>query len=211
MKILSKILNWIFIILVICSAGVLVFVTMQTVQGKPVVIQHKSVMQIVTGSMFPTLKVGDCVIVEQVSSATLRTGDIIAYVSEANDIFGLTVMHRIKECLPDGNFIVQGDANPVPDALPVRPDQIQGKYIRKSAFFTWLTSFADLKKILLLFVMGLTSYTALYEVRTVMQVGREIKQESKEEYQERLIREAIEKEKQRLAEENYQPEKEDST
>lgn len=210
MKIFSKIINWILTFLVILAAGVLVFVTKQTVQGKPIMLNHKCIMQIVTGSMFPTLKIGDCVIVEQVSTESLQTGDIVAYISEADDISGLTVMHRIKERLPDGNFIMQGDANPVPDPLPVRPNQIQGKYIRKSAFFTWFTSFADLKKILLLLVMCLTSCTALYEVRTVMQVSKEIKQESKEEYKEKFIREAIEKEKQRLAEEHYQPEKEDS-
>ena len=206
----SEILNRILTVTVILAAGILIFVTMQTVQGKPVMFNHRCIMQIITGSMSPALKVGDCVVVMQVSPDSLAIGDIIAYVSEAQDISGLTVMHRIKERLPDGSFIVQGDANPVPDELPVRPDQIQGKFIRKSPFFSWLISFADFRKALLLLVMCITTGTAFYEARTVMQISREIRQESDQERRERLIREAVEKEKQRLAEENYQPEKEKS-
>ncbi|MBR7084681.1 MAG: signal peptidase I, partial [Oscillospiraceae bacterium] len=170
-----------------------------TVQGKPVIFSGYCVMQIITGSMEPALHVGDCVLVQQIASDSLQKYDIIAYVSEVQDISGLTVMHRITEVLPDGSFLVMGDANPVPDPLPVRPDQIQGKFIKKLPFFTWLTSFTDLRKVLLLLVMLVTSVTAFYEMRTVAAVTKEIHFESKEERRERLIREAIDREKQKLA------------
>jgi len=207
----SKILNIIMLVLLLLSAGILIFVTACIVQKKPVVFFGRCVMQIVTGSMEPFLHVDDCAVVQQINPAVLQPGDIIAYLSEDGQIAGLTVMHRIKECLPDGNFITQGDANPVPDALPVRPEQIQGKFIRKSRFFSWLTSFANLRKVLLLLIMCMTSVMAFYEARTVMQISRDVRTESKEAQEalkEKLIREAIEKEKLKLIQENYQSDKE---
>jgi len=198
---LSGILNTLLIFFTVTAAAFLMFVTACTVKRKPVVLFGKSVMQIVTGSMEPALHVDECVIVEQVSPEELSPGDIIAYISESDEIAGMMVMHRITECLPNGTFLTKGDANPIADALPVRPDQIHGRFLRKTPFFTWLTSFANLRKVLLLVVMCMTSCMALYEVRTIMQISRE----TAEERRERLIREAIDKEKQRLAEENFQP------
>lgn len=202
---LPKIINIATAGLLVLSVGILIFVTVCIVRKKPVIFFGKSVMQIVTGSMEPFLHVDDCVIVQQINPAELRKGDIIAYVSQDGMIAGLTVMHRIKECLPDGTFITQGDATPVPDEQPVYPEQIQGKFIRKSRFFSWLTSFADFRKSLLLLVMCMTSVMSFYEARTVMQIGKELHTHSDEAEKEKLIRDAVEKEKQRLRQEHYQP------
>jgi len=195
----QKFLNGFLTAFVLLLAFVLMFVTIRTVQGKPVMFQGFCIMQIMTGSMEPALHVGDCVLVQQVSIDSLQERDIIAYVSEVQDISGLSVMHRITEILPDGSFLVMGDANPIPDPLPVRPDQIQGKFIKKLPFFTWLTSFTDLRKILLLLVMLVTSATAFYEARTVTSLSKELFEESEQERKERLIREAIDREKLKLA------------
>ncbi len=205
---ISKVFNAVLTVILVIMTAVLVYVTMCVMQGKPVLFDGKCVLRVVTGSMQPTFYVGDCIIMEQIPPETLQVGDIIVYTSEAQDIAGMLVVHRVAECLPDGTFITRGDANPVPDALPVRPSQIWGRYVRKSQFFRWLTSFADLKKVVLLAVMIVTTITAFYEVRTITQLEKEIQEESAEERHERLIREAIEKEKQRLAQENYQPEQE---
>ncbi len=201
----SKLLNLLLTALLIVSTGILVFVTYCTVKGKPVMFGGKCILMIITGSMNPAIQVGDCVIIEQITPDSLQERDIIAYVSENQDIFGMTVLHRITQILPDGTFRTQGDANPIPDEMPVRPDQIRGKFVRKTRFFTWLTSFADLRKALLLLVMCVTSAMALYEVRTVMQIGKEIQSESEQDRRERILREAIEKEKQRLREQNTPP------
>ena len=200
---ISKLSNAVIIGLLVLSAGLLIFVTVCIVQRKPVTFFGNCIMQIVTGSMEPVLHVDECVLVRQINPDALQTGDIIAYISEDGAVSGLTVMHRIKERLPDGNFITQGDANPVPDSLPVRPEQIQGKFIRKSRFFSWLTSFADFRKSLLFLIMCMTSVMAFYEARTVMQIGKDVRTESNEARKEQLIREAIEKEKQRLIREHY--------
>ena len=196
---ISRFLNSLLIVLVVGLAVGLALITFRTVQGNPVMFSDYCIMQIITGSMQPALHVGDCVLVQKVPAESLQKSDIIAYISETQDIAGLTVMHRIVKVCPDGTFLVMGDANPIPDPLPVRPDQIQGKYIQKLPFFTWLGSFTDSRKLLLLLVMIVTSATAFYEVRTVASVIKEIHMESEEARRERLIREAIDREKEKLA------------
>ena len=188
------------------SAALLIYVTFCMVKHQPVSFFGKSILQIVTGSMEPTLRVGDCILVQECNTGSLQEGDIITYVSEDNMTRGLLVTHRIKECRQDGSFITRGDANPVEDQLVVRADQIRGKYIRKLHIFGFMTGYAGTKKLLLLAVMLGVLAMAVHEVRSLMRIGREMREESAEEEHERLMREAIEKEKARLAAEHYHPE-----
>ena len=203
---ISSVFNGILTVILVIMMAILIYVTVCIVKGNPVMFNGKCILRVLTGSMQPTFYAGDCIIMEEVSPETLQVGDIIVYVSEAEDIAGMLVTHRIIKQNADGTFITNGDANPVPDELPVKPSQILGKYVKKSPFFRWLTSFADLQKVVLLLVMIATTIMAFYEVRTIAKIENEIQEESAEERHERLMREAIEKEKERLARENYQPE-----
>ncbi|MBQ9696017.1 MAG: hypothetical protein IJV58_06290, partial [Oscillospiraceae bacterium] len=51
---------------------------------------------------------------------------------------------------------------------------------------------------------------AFYELRTVLRLGKEVQEETAQERQERLIREAIDKEKARLEAEGFVPPAEDA-
>jgi signal peptidase I len=168
------------------------------VRGKPVWFGKRCVMQVITGSMEPTLHVGECIVMEKISPDELREGDIIAYISEAEDIRGKMVTHRIYAVLDDGTFDMRGDANPVSDRLHVRKDQVVGRYLEKSGFFTWMMSFADLRKVGLLVIMLVVSAMAVYEVRTVVLLGKEARTEQIEDTREQLMREAIDREIARL-------------
>ena len=105
------------------------------------------------------------------------------------------------------------DANPVSDSLPVKSDQILGVFVRKSQFYLWIGSFADTNKIFLLFVMLPLTLVSVYELRTMIALGKKAREESavdpkqkaQEEY-ERKMRAAIDLEKRRLAAQNYRPE-----
>ncbi len=212
----SRIVNIIVTAIVVAALGFVIYVMALSSQGKAVKVFGRSVLQVVTGSMEPTLRVGDMIIVEETDPSELQVGDIISFYSEQSDIRGLLVTHRISQINPDGTFITKGDANPAEDE-PVSPESIVGKYTGKARFFIWVSSFADKKKLLLLLVMIPMSLIALYEVKSIVKIGREAAGEDEddgltpEQRREKLMREAVEAEKRRLEEIGYKPEDEVET
>jgi len=83
---------------------------------------------VISGSMRPSLEVGDVVIIAKVSADTIKPGDIIQF-QEAE---GVTTVHRVVEIREiEGNmvFITQGDANSEPDDNPVIPENVVGKAV----------------------------------------------------------------------------------
>lgn len=212
-KLYKRVIN--FIIAVLIGAAVIfsLYIAICTVIGRPVNVFGYTVLKVETGSMEPTLHVGDFIITQSCDPKTLSEGDIISYYTKQPDINGMLVTHRINEVCSDGTFITKGDANTIADSVPVDPDTILGVYVRKSEFYHWLGSFTDTNKLFLLLGMIPLSLISVYELYTLIKVGRKAKEESdeeaaekaKEDY-ERRMREAIEAEKKRLAEENYQTE-----
>lgn len=83
---------------------------------------------IATGSMEPSIQIGDAVILCQEDPADLQTGDIIRY--EKN---GKSVIHRIVDIRETKNgktgFITKGDSNTSPDTGIVLPEAVTGKVI----------------------------------------------------------------------------------
>ena len=91
---------------------------------------------IIGGSMRPTLDVGDVVIIAKVSADTVKPGDIIQFRQPE----GVTTVHRVVEIQEiEGKrvFITQGDANSVPDANPVIPENVVGKAIFEIPKIGW--------------------------------------------------------------------------
>ena len=83
---------------------------------------------VISGSMRPTLDVGDVVIVAKVSADTVKPGDIIQF-REAERV---TTIHRVVEVQESKGqtvFITQGDANSEPDPNPVLSANVVGKAI----------------------------------------------------------------------------------
>jgi len=80
---------------------------------------------IASGSMQPTLNIGDVVIVTKTSMSDIAEGDIIAFVSERG-----IVIHRIYKIVErEGKHLVitKGDANEEPDNIPIDERVIIGK------------------------------------------------------------------------------------
>ena len=74
---------------------------------------------VLTGSMSPTIQVGDLIVVKDINPEAIQANDVITFGSKSSD--NITT-HRVKEVLNDsGNisYITQGDANNVEDPIPV--------------------------------------------------------------------------------------------
>jgi signal peptidase len=99
-------------------------------------------LAVASGSMLPTLNVGDLIIVqgvtpEQINAAPM-TGDIIVFKKSNNEL----VVHRAIEKINGTNgylFTTQGDNNPSPDSEKVNGNAIIGKVIWR---IPWVGNFA---------------------------------------------------------------------
>lgn len=76
--------------------------------------------QILSGSMEPTLEIGEIVLIDT-NHTQVENGDVIAfYMGEQ------VVIHRIQETISDGVYITKGDANPNVDFSTVEKEDIIG-------------------------------------------------------------------------------------
>ena len=84
---------------------------------------------VLTGSMRPQLPPGTLVVVRPVPTSQLTAGKVVTYQLRSGEPDVVT--HRIVALGYDGRgrrvFQTQGDANPVPDASWVHPEQIRGE------------------------------------------------------------------------------------
>lgn len=152
--------------------------------------------------MEPSIHEGDYIYIKRTDTDSLKAGDIISFYSQDDSIKGEINTHRISEVLSDGTFVTKGDANKIEDSVTVQKASVIGKYYGKLRFFKWLGSFASTKKLLILLVIIPTVCMAVYEVKTIAEIkiysNREEALKAAEEEKEKLMREAVEKEVQRL-------------
>jgi len=103
---------------------------------------------IASGSMRPTLDVGDIAITIQTRPETIKVGDIIQYWREGEPA---TIIHRVIEIYKSGGttyIVTKGDANNAPDD-PITPTQTVGKLIFTIPKLGWVsiyvkTAFAEI-------------------------------------------------------------------
>ena len=91
------------------------------------------VFNVATGSMVPTYKVGDIIIVKEIDTNELKVNDPITYLGKEGDFAGKVVTHRIiniEETDEGKIFHTKGDANDIEDPV-IKADQIYGKVIYK--------------------------------------------------------------------------------
>jgi len=82
---------------------------------------------IASGSMTPTIDVGDIAITVSTDPSKIQIGDIIQYWQ--NEEMNMHRIVEIRQTESGEQFITKGDANNVPDSTPVLADQIRGKLI----------------------------------------------------------------------------------
>jgi len=96
-----------------------------------------------SGSMIPTLNVGDIIVVKDKGSfQTLQVGDIIVFRSPTGD--GKVIVHRIYNIIIDKYGVAiytKGDNNPAPDTWVVRESHYVGKVVFTLPYLGRVTSF----------------------------------------------------------------------
>ncbi|HEY8300928.1 MAG TPA: signal peptidase I [Jatrophihabitans sp.] len=124
---------------------------------------------VLTGSMGSALPPGSLAFDRPVDPGALRVGDIATY----REPDGHLVTHRIVG-IDNGAFEFRGDANPVPDPLPVRSDQIVGRvWFDVPGLGTARNRLLDLRPLLLwLGVAGLATYSVV-QIRASLRERRD--------------------------------------
>lgn len=79
---------------------------------------------VLSGSMEPTVSVGDIVLAEPVDPSTVKPGLVPLAVNPLNRSELYT--HRVVNILPDGRLVTKGDNNGSLDPEPLKPSEIRG-------------------------------------------------------------------------------------
>ena len=88
-----------------------------------------------SGSMRPSIEVGDLAILVKARPEKIGVGDVIQFHRGEG-----MVIHRVREITVEGggrSFVTQGDANSVPDPEPVLPEQVAGKVVKVLPKLGW--------------------------------------------------------------------------
>jgi signal peptidase len=92
---------------------------------------------IASGSMTPTIDVGDIAITVSTDPSKVQVGDVIQYWQ--NEEMNMHRVVEIRQTESGKQFITKGDANNVPDSDPVSADQIRGKLIFSIPKLGWVS------------------------------------------------------------------------
>ncbi|MCI7349595.1 MAG: signal peptidase I [Ruminococcus sp.] len=204
-KVLKRIGQCALWVIPILLVGLSAYIMICNMQGRAAVVFGRSIVKVVSGSMEPSIHDGDYIIIKKTDSSLLKEGDIICFYSTDDEIYGKMNTHRIVRRLDDGSFVTKGDTSFSEDGNAVTADKIVGKYVGKVRFLRWLNSFASVKKLILAAVVVIMSATSVFEVVTIAKVSAECRE--KKNSSEEAIRQAIDREKQKLYE---QKEREDN-
>ena len=190
-----SLINFCAIVLIILSLFALLTVVMTPAGQVPQVMGY-SILQVLTGSMEPTIPEGSMLLIQQTEPDTLQPGDIISFFSPDPLLDGALNTHRIQEVLNDGDtleFITKGDANFLEDQQPVSARQVVGKVIFISPM---LGKFVRLISNPLVFCLAVLLPLAAMLIANLVRALRSAMRLAKEE-EEAAVRQALEAMKKR--------------
>ena len=147
-KIFKFIINFIINSAIICMLLVLLFMcyTRFILKDTSSLANGYSFFKVISGSMEPTLKIGDYILVKE--SNDYAVGDIITYKEGKSYI-----THRIKE-INKNKIIAAGDANNTDDEV-ITKNQIKGKYVKKINKFGKIYEFLTNKQTITIILISL--------------------------------------------------------
>ena len=183
-------INCCAIVLIVASLFVLLTVVM-TPSGQVPQVMGFSILQVLTGSMEPTIPEGSMLLIQETDPKSLQPGDIISFFSPDPSLDGALNTHRIQQVVAEGDtleFITKGDANFLEDQQPVAAQQVVGKVIFISPT---LGKFVRLISNPLVFVLAVLLPLAAMLIANLVKALRSAAQLAKEE-EEEAVRQALE-------------------
>lgn len=136
--------NTFFAVILTLLVAILIVTMLSRVSGKAPSLMGISVYRISSGSMAPTLQVGDVILSRACDPVELKVNDIVTYEGVSGEFEGKTVTHRVvKEPYLDGGdyyIVTRGDNNPADDS-PISVDHVLGKMEIKLTVLTALYDF----------------------------------------------------------------------
>lgn len=125
-KVLKKVWSILSTILIAVIIACTVFLVVVKFVGETPSVFGYNFYYIITGSMEPTLAVGDIILSKETSVDKLEVGDVVTFEGESGELDGKIVTHRIQSIYDeDGQtFVVtKGDANAINDP-PIRAEAV---------------------------------------------------------------------------------------
>ena len=183
-------INCCAIVLIVASLFVLLTVVM-TPSGQVPQVMGFSILQVLTGSMEPTIPEGSMLLIQETDPKSLQPGDIISFFSPDPSLDGALNTHRIQQVVAEGDtleFITKGDANFLEDQQPVAAEQVVGKVIIISPT---LGKFVRLISNPLVFGLAILLPLAAMLIANLVRALRSAAQLAKEE-EEEAVRQALE-------------------
>ncbi len=121
----------------VAVTALLAFGTMAVMAVLPMIIPGYTSASITSGSMMPTLRIGDVVIAADHGDDEIAPGTIVVYEDpRKHDL----VTHRVVSINPDGSYITKGDVNGAPDPEPIPAANIKVKA-------RWIVPFVGLPRV----------------------------------------------------------------
>lgn len=145
-KTLRIIKNVIFALIMTVIVGLLIITLTARINGETPSIFGYTVYRVSSGSMVPSLEVGDIILSRECDPMTLKNGDIITYDGKSGQFAGKRVTHRVvTEPYFDSErgeycLVTKGDDNPIEDT-PITASQVTGIMVRKIGVLKWLFDF----------------------------------------------------------------------
>ncbi len=191
LKLFNKIKNILFGVLIAVLCLIIISTLVVKLTGNAPNLFGFTLYRVSSESMYPTLEVGDIILVRSCDPLTLKNGDIVTFEGTVGDQKGKSITHRVvvePYCVGAETYIVtRGDANTNEDS-PTNVDKVIGKMLIKVDILRDLYNFFitpwGLITLIALIILAFFNEIVIF-VRTLMGYGYE--DEDEEETVEQLI------------------------
>lgn len=123
----------VFFVITVCFC---IFVAVQSTTRGYVSIGSTSFFRVITGSMEPSISVGELIMTDNVGIDEIAVEDVVCFKSKSPEMFGAIITHRVMDIrtADDGStlLVTKGDANLSADANYVTEDNLIGKMVWSS-------------------------------------------------------------------------------